>query len=206
MSTKEKPIPSFGEVYLFTGVNGSGKTTILDRSMVSHSNFYRFSASGRLMVRLGIDSGDYRALRQLDDDTKNRAFDELMCDVLAKKNTSSVGILAIDTHVIHCRGGECIPCPTNWMSHGVDGIVVIQVDPLILFERIMVDSKKRDSLPREAEKAEQIRFFRDSSSAVLGRSREIATELDIPLWIIDNSGMLRASLAQVNQILFGENG
>jgi len=61
----------FEKAYLFTGVNGVGKSTLLRGICEKEPEKFRlFPGSLRLMEKLGLGVGDYDSLRKLPEDFK----------------------------------------------------------------------------------------------------------------------------------------
>ena len=61
----------FEKAFLFTGVNGVGKTTLLKSICEKEPEvFHLFSGSTRFMEKLGLQPGDYESLRRLPEDFK----------------------------------------------------------------------------------------------------------------------------------------
>lgn len=86
-------------VYFFAGVNGVGKTTIITEIIKRDSRFRLFKGSSELMKRVGLNEGDYEALRSLPDEYKEAQVDAMMEEVLSKFMDSE-SILIVDAHLI----------------------------------------------------------------------------------------------------------
>jgi len=176
----------FEKAYLFTGVNGVGKSTLL-RGICKKEpeKFLLFPGSLRLMEKLGLRVGDYDSLRKLPEDFKIKAWNDLMLDILEQRRESTGVVLLIDAHLYHYKQGEMVEDPTEWMK-GLDGIFLVSTDVNSLNLRISKDEKSRDLLPEGLKEDERIKMLAYFLDATQKRASEIARQYGIPFYSIQN--------------------
>lgn len=172
--------------YLFTGVNGVGKTTLLKSIYEKEPGvFHLFSGSARFMERLGLQSGDYESLRQFPEDFKDKAFDDLMLEILRQKRPGVRAVLLVDAHLYNYKQGQMIESSTNWMG-GLDSIFLVSTDAGSLRARMETDAKVRDTLPLGLGKSEQVGMLAYFLDATERKAREISKQYKIPFYVIQN--------------------
>jgi len=176
----------FEKAYLFTGVNGVGKSTLLRRVCEKEPEiFCLFPGSTRLMEKLGLEIGDYDSLRKLPEEVKIKVWNDLMLDVLEQRREGAGLALLVDAHLYHYKQGEMIEDPARW-ARRLDGIFLVSTDINSLNSRILKDKKPRDLLPeglKEDEKVKMLAYFLDATEK---RVRKIAKQYEIPFYSIQN--------------------
>jgi len=176
----------FEKAYLFTGINGVGKSTLLRGICEKEPEKFRlFPGSLRLMEKLGLGIGNYNSLRKLPEDLKIKAWNELMLEILEQRRESTEAILLIDAHLYHYKQGEMIEDSTEWMK-GLDGIFLVSTDVNSLNLRILKDKKSRDLLPEGLKENERIKMLAYFLDATQKRASEIARQYEIPFYSIQN--------------------
>lgn len=184
----------FEKAYLFTGVNGVGKTSLLKGICENQPEvFHLFPGSTRFMERLGLQPGDYESLRKLPEDFKVKEFDDLMVETLRQKKPGTRSVLLVDAHLYNYKQGQMVASSTDWMG-GLDSIFLVSTDASSLLARVEKDPKARDILPLGLGKSEQVRMLTYFLDATERKAREIAKKYEIPFYLIQNpeSGMEKA--------------
>lgn len=177
----------FNKAYLVTGVNGVGKSTILQQIVNNNpKSFCLFPASIYFMESLGLRSGDYDSLRNLPEQDKIIAFNKLMETTLAQKNKSEKGVLLIDAHIFNYKEGEMIERTGNWM-HSLDAIFLITINPNILLKRIDKDKKFRNLFPLNVTRQEKLKMMKIYLNNTKIKAKEISKKYKIPFFLIENS-------------------
>lgn len=176
----------FERAYLFTGVNGVGKTTLLKSACKSQPEvFHLFPGSTRFMEKLGLRPDDYESLRKLPEDFKAKEFDNLMIETLREKKPGTRSVLLIDAHLYNYKQGQMIPSSTEWMG-GLDSLFLISTDASSLLTRIGKDTKTRDILPIGLGQRKQIKMLTHFLNSTERKACEIAKQYRIPFSIIQN--------------------
>lgn len=176
----------FEKAYLFTGVNGVGKTTLLKGVCENQPEvFHLFPGSTRFMERLGLQPGDYESLRKLPEDFKVKEFDDLMVETLRQKKPGARSVLLVDAHLYNYKQGQMVASSTDWLG-GLDSIFLVSTDASSLLARMGKDAKSRDILPSglgQRKQVEMLTYFLDATER---KAREIAGQYGIPFYVIQN--------------------
>lgn len=195
------------EVYLFTGPNGVGKTTLI-RSIVEKdpARFRHIQGSSVLKEYLGVTT--YEELEQFDKEFKNEAAEIAISAVIRRAKESQYSPhLLIDAHVLFFDRGTITSSTTDWHATA-DGIVAVSADPSITFDRITKDSaskvRERSIFPQGAQDDPMLATAILAGYMEMNRRyvRAFCKYNDIPAYEIDNSQAIDQStgtfLSQIN--------
>jgi len=124
-------------IYFIGGINGVGKSKLLDLLAQQNQDFEIIHGSEYFMQWLGLEKGDYRSLRSLPHGVKNEELNKMMRSLTCCFSTSirprliSAHYLGIDEGKITCATG-------NWISL-FDALFFINAKPEEILERINRD-------------------------------------------------------------------
>lgn len=171
--------------YFIGGVNGVGKTTLLENVDSLHLGFNIVKGSDRFMKWLGLQAGDYTSLRNLPNDYKNTQFAEMIDHLVYKQHETDVSLL-LDAHYLLCKRGEVIDTTGPWFAR-MDVLIVLTADPSVIHRRILEDPKDRDVFPPNISTDEQISLITLYQGKTLAKVKELSEQHGIPYFEIDNS-------------------
>lgn len=177
-----------GISYFFGGVNGVGKSTMLNAILSFGTQFEMFKGSSRLMQRLGISVGDYDSLRALPDEVKELAVNNMMEEVLLERTENSVPLL-VDAHFINYKKGEMRDATGPWMRH-LKGIFLVEAPAEIILERARSDSatgkRQRDLLPDNLSDDDELEWINRYILATREKANEISRIYGVPNFVLIN--------------------
>lgn len=124
------------------GVNGSGKTTILQGIHELRPEWNIVKGSQRLMEQLGIP-GDYDTLRATDPLVLKRAIEIMMKTLL--KEGSIFPHQIVDSHFLNLNYGVVYQVADTWIA-GFDALVLLSVPAEKIFERMKKDTHRDRAL------------------------------------------------------------
>ncbi|MEK7113216.1 MAG: AAA family ATPase [Patescibacteria group bacterium] len=124
------------------GINGSGKTTILNLVAASNKEVSVIKGSKIFMKWLGIKRGNYKKLQSLPD-KKVLMEQEKMIHYLVKKRRfgRSKKIVLIDAHYVNIREERVQGWVGDWLSM-MSGLALIKASPTDILRRIEYDENE----------------------------------------------------------------
>ncbi len=128
-------------IYYVGGINGVGKTSLLQGIAKKDNRFSHIKGSTLLMCRLGIRDGDYESLRNLSTELKNKEFGEIVKSLKSDKNHN----ILIDAHFINLINGKEYRVVDSWISY-VDVLVLVEANENEVMNRILKDSGRNRAM------------------------------------------------------------
>ncbi len=122
------------------GVNGSGKTTILNKFVDVHTSYKFIRASSEFSEWLGFE-GDYEKLRALEAKDRDKKLTQFMIKVLADNDN-----FLLDSHFMNLVRGVITKTTGDWIE-GFDALVLVKTDFNTLWSRINKDERDRALFP-----------------------------------------------------------
>lgn len=175
--------------YFFGGVNGVGKSTVLNSIIADGKEFELFKGSARLMQRLGVSPGDYAALRAIPDEVKEAEVNAMMEEVLSEGDENSIPLL-IDAHFLNYKKGEMRDATGTWMRH-LSGIFIVEADAEMILDRARTDEstgkRHRDLLQDGLSPDEELAWINRYLLATRGKANEVAQMYGIPAFTLINT-------------------
>ena len=161
-------------IYYVGGVNGAGKTLLLQGIVKQDNSFSHIKGSTLLMRGLGIKDGDYKTLRNLSTEFKNEKFGEM---VKSMKSNSDINIL-IDAHFLNLINGNKYKVVGSWIS-SVDALILVEANAQDVIKRILKDSGRDRALfddevsqTKESVSLNIDRYMRDTRNEFNNLSKE----------------------------------
>jgi adenylate kinase len=173
--------------YYFGGVNGVGKSTLIDKIVELEPNFEHFRGATELMKHLGIE-GDYDALRSLNHEESTAAFFEIV-----EARLSEPGDVIFDAHFANLKHGQLYTI-TSHMLGKLDGLVLITTPLETIFKRLRQDNSKDRSLfvrgSTDMQQRETMARFVDLSTSIF---EQAAQQYQLPSVEIANTSLIQAA-------------
>lgn len=188
------------------GINGSGKTAVLNIVAAKNKEIDSIRGSTVFMKWLGIKKLDYKRLQSLPDEKVLRELGKMMRYLVnRKKFGKSKKIILIDAHFVNIRSGMAQEWVGDWFSV-MDAIILIKAPPVDILRRIEADEKgstrQRNIFTVHAgynRKIELLRIFNRKSERVFRKCAKIYNK---PSKIIMNSnGRAAEAAGKLNDFL-----
>ncbi len=177
-----------GRVYLVGGVNGVGKSSLLQEISANYPEFEVFKGSAKFMEWLGLPPGDYKALQELPDDYKNLEVCKMMMQIFKSKPRPGKTLL-IDAHYFNYKQGALIDATGEWVSF-LDALFVVLAPPETILQRLELDQttkdRARDILPPNADYNKKIEMLYGFIQATINKAQELSQKYKIPYFLINN--------------------
>lgn len=184
--------------YFLGGVNGVGKTTILNSLLEANPNFELFKGSAKLMARLNLQPGDYTGLRALPDELKEMEVSAMMEEVLAEGKPEDSPLI-IDAHYINYKRGEMRDATGPWMRH-LSCLFVIEAPAEIILQRANEDlesgKRSRDFLPDNLTPEEQLFWVNNYLRVTQEKVLEVSNLYSVPWIAVENHGVSIESVVE----------
>lgn len=175
-------------VIFVAGINGVGKTTLLQELVQRDQAFVHIKGSSILMEALGLQAGNYSALRTIPDETKDRVFGEIVTRLCNEYRHSST-IILIDAHILNLVHGVVKKVVNEWIKD-VDKIILVEADVTTVLGRINKDSAVRNRGLLEGEQGKNIEDEREKMAEYMEHTRSefisIAERYRLPSLILNN--------------------
>ncbi len=175
--------------YFFAGINGVGKTTLLNAIQSSGANVEIFKGSAKLMELLQLQPGDYVSLRALPDQIKEQAVNVMMETVLTTDVGNDAPVLLVDAHLINYKRGEMRDATGPWMRH-LNALFIVMASPEVILTRVQQDAitniRHRDLLPEGITPLQEVEWIDRYLDVTLKRGSEISGEHGVPVFKIVN--------------------
>ncbi|MEK6839911.1 MAG: AAA family ATPase [Nanoarchaeota archaeon] len=158
------------------GINGSGKTTVLNLVVTNNKEISLIKGSEFFMKWLGIKMGDYKTLQKLPDREVLSEQSKMIRHLVNKESFGkSKKIIIIDAHFINIRNGKAQEWVGDWMSM-MHAMILIKANSKDVLRRIKSDEKKstrdRNIFTKDADskyKIKSIETFNKKSEQVFKR-------------------------------------
>lgn len=175
--------------YFVGGINGVGKSYLLEQLSLRYPEFEIYKGSARLMEYLGLAPGDYAALRGLPDEVKEAAVNEIMESVLQERGSVDRPLI-VDAHYIYYKRGELRDATGPWVRH-FSGLLLVDAPAEKILQRANIDSstgkKVRDLLPEGLSPEQELIWLQRYREVTLQKVQEIAGMYQVPAFAVDNS-------------------
>ena len=178
--------------YFVGGVNGVGKTTLLDAIAKTQPGFRVVKGSNVLMDYLGIP-GDYEALRTLPQEEKIDQFGRCLEGIFSHQNENTL----VDAHYLNLIRDEVYMATGEWLCH-FNALVLVTAPTRQILGRIRRD-RNRDRALFRVDRSLQERSLTDYKWKTLQEFQRQQEECAVPGLIISHQE--NGTAAAVQQFL-----
>jgi adenylate kinase len=173
-------------IYYFGGINGVGKTTLID-AIVHRADFEAIQLTRRLISFLGLAGYDELRARSQADNRRDLAH--LMDELIVGAETKHY---LLDAHYLNLRKGEVDRITDTWIKD-MSALILVKADPAEIYRRIKHDNKDRallaDELPAD-QYIERLRQYQDQTEAEFAQLAKLHM---LPSLIIENNNDIAQS-------------
>ena len=160
------------------GVNGSGKTTIVNQFLVGNSQ-YQSENSKSFSSWLGF-GGDYEKLRALTSEDRDKKLSQFAFEILNKHNN-----LLFDFHYLNIVRGVITKTTGPWLKN-FDALFLISTNFDILWQRILADERDRALFAEGIETEEAKNILKNYKDQYKTEFLNLAKEYNLPHFEIEN--------------------
>lgn len=183
-----------------TGINGVGKTSVTDALKKELVNIEVVHSSSEYMSFLGIDKGNYNALRSITEKQHRKALRDFINQLIERNKKKT---LIIDGHlIVFDQGNSPIIKISDWIKH-FDMIILLQTEPYITYNRVKKDQES-NIRTRTYELGADPEIVRQIIQKRQNMTENIATRasewFNIPIYIVHNNNLKRTIKNVVNII------
>lgn len=177
-------------VYFMGGMNGVGKTTVLEGIRKSDQPIRMVKGSTAFMEWLGVAPGDYATLQSMPDEVKNTEANRMFASLIQQRDRREGG-LVLDTHYLLIKEGEARNLGLDWL-HMVSAFVLVTARAEDVYGRIRAD-EIRDGRDRrklfepgrsEAQKLEDVARY---LAATQSEAEKYSATYGKPLLVLENN-------------------
>ena len=185
------------------GINGSGKTSIVQKINERLPNLHIVHGSKELMKRLNISVNDYDTLRSIPEKVKEEAVTELLHDLESKNKCQTIIVVAHYAKVVR---GEITSSFGPWYGH-CDKLVLITGSSREILDRITIDQASGRRTERNLfgclhKTREQIKFLQEAQRVSMQVMEQAAKEFRIPCFALVNlKGKMDLAVEQLTSII-----
>lgn len=166
--------------YYVTGINGSGKTTVL-KAIAGKTNFKIIAASQELIKFLGIET--YEQLRAIPQDQVLERYAMMVSGLLERHKNEN---LLFDTHLLNLTNGRIIDRTGPWIGR-FDGLILIDANAEQVWRRVEADdARERALFPENFDNGQKFKLLKEYSAATRERFVQVADKYRLPNKIITN--------------------
>lgn len=174
------------------GINGCGKSTILDNLYKIKKDVEVVHGSKHFMKWLGIKNGDYKKLESLSTSFKNREINKMIRS-LFKNPPSKAKWIFLDAHYLRIHNGKITKAVGDWISL-FDGLFVFVARPEEILRRIDTDIVRKNRSKSmfsenltEVDKSDRIKELKKFLMETVEEVKHLSNKFKIPYFIIDNN-------------------
>lgn len=172
------------------GVNATGKSAIAREVGRVRPEFSIIHTGSTIMDRFGIAPGDKAALRAIPAEVKYHENGAMLTELAEKFGNKPV---MYDSHYLNMIEGTVTPLlQSGWLA-GFHSLVLVEVPPEVLYERIDRDApiKDRKLFPVDATPGQAIDILRNYCQQTRDEHRRLASMTGLPSLVLHNdSGQL----------------
>lgn len=190
----------------FGGINGVGKTAIVEELSRQLPELKIFHGSTELMKALGVSTADYDSLRKISEEVKSQAVEKIFCRLAIESQNRDIIIVA---HYVKILNGAITPSNGSWYRHCQKLILVVS-PPEEILGRISSDERSGQRMNRSlfgqhsSLAQEKIKFLEAAqymSEQVMNGASEY---FNIQSYYIENlNGKKATTISQLIRILQG---
>lgn len=175
-------------IFIFVGgINGSGKSTILDFVEKKRRDIQVIPGSTVFMKWLGIRNRDYEKLQSLPDVLALRELKKMMEFLVLKKGFArGIKVVLIDAHFVNIREGKAQKWVADWLGL-MHGLILVKASAREILYRIERDTvRERGIFPKSSTRGQKIKliaFFTKESEHVF---KQYAKRHKVPKIIVRN--------------------
>lgn len=190
--------------YFIGGISGVGKSAILNKVAQLDQRFEIVHGSEHFIRWLGLQKGDYNALRSLPNKFKNKELDKMMRKLVCGYSGTARCYrkpLLIDAHYLRIYQGHITLATSTWVSLFYT-LFLITADAETVFKRINRDflktNKDRKLFPEEANNQEKISLLEIYHNKTTEAVKKLSYCFRIPYFIVQNEeGMLEQAAKEL---------
>lgn len=173
------------------GVNGSGKTTILDLVRVLRPDWVVTKSSQAFMDWLGFPN-DYVRLQQLDRDERDTKLAEFMRTIITRGRQTTLQLL--DSHYLNLKRGRTEQVTGPWLKD-FDALVLISTPASSIIDRLRGTDRFQDRalFPEDFQADQQSTLLQEYVHETEKEFSRLASMLKLPHIKIENSEKAHAA-------------
>ncbi len=173
------------------GVNGSGKTTILESIGALRPDWLVTKSSQAFMEWLGFP-GDYARLQQLNPDERDAKLTEFMHIITERGEKTPCQLL--DSHYLNLKHGK-IECVTGSWLKNFDALVLISIPASTIIDRLQDDERlhHRALFMEGTPTSRQLSLLQEYIEATEEKFLSLAQEFRLPHIKIENLAKNKAA-------------
>jgi adenylate kinase len=173
--------------YFFGGINGTGKSTIIEQIRWSVPEVKIKHTTSMLMERLSITPGDYDSLRGLSEDYKTAQNESMLTGYLVRADEEENTTL-LDSHYLNMIEGKVTRLIRGEWPRYLGAMVLIEADIEQVHQRIINEnaSRERRLFPAAATHGKQRDILRAYSVQTRNEFFAVAAKFKLPYLIIVN--------------------
>lgn len=176
------------KTYFIGGINGVGKTTLIKEIGNRYNDFEVVRGSQCFMQWLGIEPGDYVALRSLPDDFKDKEMDKMMKWLLTQNPERSKHLL-FDAHFLNIKQDSIINATGDWIGM-MDALLVVTANNDEILTRIksdeMSNGRTRPIFRPNADVGQKLELLKSYQEKTLEAAKSLSLKYCLPLIEIRN--------------------
>lgn len=186
------------------GINGVGKTTIVNELAKITPHTRVFHGSAELMKALGLSIGDYDSLRKIPDNIKACAIEKIFRDLSESSHYTNTIIVA---HYIKILNGEISPNYGPWYLY-CQKLVLITSSPEEILDRINSDESSEVRVERNlfglaySYQDQKLAFLKKAQDVSRQMMMDVSKDFSLPSFIVENTdGSRRDVVSRLIQII-----
>lgn len=188
------------KTYFVGGINGVGKSAILDKLLEIDNRFTVLSGSKYFMQWLGLKEGDYKTLQLLPHNFKNKELNKMMQYLIHNPLAKNKSLL-ISAHYLRIIEGEISDAIDDWISL-FDGLFLIIAEPKMILKRLendfLVNGRNRNIFPQNISNENKLHLLNKYQAITLKKIKELSKKFNIPFFVIQNNLLEKALSKFIN--------
>ncbi|MFA5742644.1 MAG: hypothetical protein WCX77_02670 [Candidatus Paceibacterota bacterium] len=182
-------------VYFVGGINGVGKSTLVNEFLKNEKGFLAIKGSQYFMEWLGLRSGDYESLQNMPHEKKNEELGKMVEYLIYDLPADNKPIL-MDIHYLRIVNGEISRVLNDWVSLS-SGMFFIAGNSKIILERqkkdLLAAGRDRKMFPSNVLEKDKESLIEKYQKETLQEVKRVSDKFGIPYFVINNIQLEKAS-------------